>query len=65
MSKKLKLSPVIAGCMKWGNWGAGFSTTQYLQLIEDCSANNITSFDHADIYGDYTVEEEFLFMTNN
>lgn len=59
MSKKLKLSPVIAGCMKWGNWGAGFSTTQYLQLIEDCLANNITSFDHADIYGDYTVEEEF------
>ena len=59
MSKKLKFSPVIAGCMKWGNWGAGFSTIQYLQLIEDCLANNITSFDHADIYGDYTVEEEF------
>ncbi len=59
MSNKLKLSPVIAGCMKWGNWGSGFSIAQYLQLIEDCLANNITSFDHADIYGDYTVEEEF------
>jgi predicted oxidoreductase len=59
MSNKLKLSPVIAGCMKWGTWGAGFSTNQYLQLIEDCLENNITSFDHADIYGDYTVEEEF------
>ena len=45
--------------MKWGTWGAGFSTKQYLQLIEDCVENNITSFDHADIYGDYTVEEEF------
>lgn len=55
----LQLSPVIAGCMKWGQWGVKYSTAQYLQLIEDCIANKITSFDHADIYGDYTVEEEF------
>ena len=57
--KMLQLSPVIAGCMKWGQWGVKYSTAQYLQLIEDCIAANITSFDHADIYGDYTVEEEF------
>jgi len=55
----LQLSPVIAGCMKWGQWGVKYSTAQYLQLIEDCIANKITSFDHADIYGDYTAEEEF------
>lgn len=55
----LQLSPVIAGCMKWGQWGVKYSTVEYLQLIEDCIANKITSFDHADIYGDYTVEEEF------
>jgi len=55
----LQLSPVIAGCMKWGQWGVNYSTGQYLQLIEECIANKITSFDHADIYGDYTVEEEF------
>lgn len=55
----LNLSPIIAGCMKWGQWGVKYSTDQYLQLIEDCIANKITSFDHADIYGDYTVEEEF------
>ena len=55
----LQLSPVIAGCMKWGQWGVSYSTAQYLQLIEDCINNKITSFDHADIYGDYTVEEEF------
>jgi predicted oxidoreductase len=59
MDNKFTFSPVIAGCMKWGNWGAGFSTQQYRQLIEGCVENNITSFDHADIYGDYTVEEEF------
>lgn len=55
----LQLSPVIAGCMKWGQWGVKYSTAQYLQLIDGCVAANITSFDHADIYGDYTVEEEF------
>jgi predicted oxidoreductase len=55
----LQPSPVIAGCMKWGHWGVKFSTAQYLHLIEDCIAVGITSFDHADIYGDYTVEEEF------
>jgi predicted oxidoreductase len=55
----LELSPIIAGCMKWGQWGVNYSTDQYLQLIEDCIMNSITTFDHADIYGDYTVEEEF------
>jgi predicted oxidoreductase len=53
------LSSIIAGCMKWGQWGSNFSTEEYLQMIEDCLANDITSFDHADIYGDYTTEEEF------
>jgi len=59
MKSTLQLSPVIAGCMKWGQWGVKFSTAQYLQLIEECLVAGITTFDHADIYGDYTVEEEF------
>ena len=49
----------IAGCMRWGVWGAGFSTIQYRKMIEACIASGIHSFDHADIYGDYTTEEEF------
>src|ERR1700704_975267 len=53
------LSSIIAGCMKWGQWGSKFSTEEYLQMIEACLANDITTFDHADIYGDYTTEEEF------
>lgn len=53
------LSSIIAGCAKWGQWGSKFSTREYLQLIEDCLAYDITTFDHADIYGDYTTEEEF------
>jgi predicted oxidoreductase len=28
-------------------------------MIKDCIATGVTSFDHADIYGDYTTEEEF------
>lgn len=49
----------IAGCMRWGKWGAGFSTADYRNLIEQCLTEGIRSFDHADIYGDYTTEEEF------
>lgn len=49
----------VAGCMRWGKWGAGFSTYEYRQIIEACLENGITAFDHADIYGDYTTEEEF------
>lgn len=56
---KLSLSPVIAGTMKWGIWGSKFSTSEYLQIIEDCLGLGITTFDHADIYGHYTTEEEF------
>ena len=49
----------IAGCMRWGVWGAGFTTEQYLQMIESCLQYGIHAFDHADIYGDYTTEKEF------
>lgn len=49
----------VAGCMRWGKWGAGFSTAEYRQMIEACLDNGITAFDHADIYGDYTTEAEF------
>jgi predicted oxidoreductase len=53
------LSPVIAGCMKWGAWGAQFNTQQYHQIILAAIEAGVTSFDHADIYGHYTTEEEF------
>jgi predicted oxidoreductase len=49
----------IAGCMRWGKWGAEFSTAAYRAMIEACLENGISSFDHADIYGDYTTEAEF------
>lgn len=52
-------SKIIAGTMKWGAWGARFDTASYEQMIKDCIAAGVTTFDHADIYGDYTTEEEF------
>jgi predicted oxidoreductase len=52
-------SNIIAGTMKWGAWGARFTFTDYEQMIKDCISVGVTTFDHADIYGDYTTEEEF------
>lgn len=54
-----RFSPVIAGTMKWGQWGSKFDTSSYESIIEDCISIGVTSFDHADIYGHYTTEAEF------
>ncbi len=53
------ISSPVAGCMRWGVWGASFSTNEYQEMIEACLQNEISSFDHADIYGGYTTEAEF------
>jgi len=55
----MKSSNVIAGCMRWGSWGAQFTSQGYATLIQQCIDNGITTFDHADIYGHYTTEEAF------
>ncbi|MFY7964032.1 MAG: aldo/keto reductase [Chitinophagaceae bacterium] len=52
------ISP-IAGCMRWGKWGANFTTYDYEHIINQCVENGIVAFDHADIYGDYTTEADF------
>jgi len=59
LQQDLPLSRVIAGTMKWGAWGSKFTTEQYLRLIEGCLDINVSSFDHADIYGNYSTEQEF------
>lgn len=45
--------------MTWGQWGKSLSTKAMCELIKHCVQNNITTFDHADIYGGYTTESEF------
>lgn len=51
------LSAIVAGVWRLAEWQ--FSTTDRLRWIEECLALGITSFDHADIYGDYQVEALF------
>ena len=56
---KNKYSKVIAGTMTWGQWGKQLDKKAFIQLMHHCIENQITTFDHADIYGDYTTEAEF------
>lgn len=59
MNNAVTFSPIIVGAMRLGLWGANFNTTQLQQFIEGCLSMQLTSFDHADIYGDYTTESDF------
>ncbi|GGG63599.1 aldo/keto reductase [Epilithonimonas arachidiradicis] len=52
-------SEIIAGTMRWGIWGANHSEKEVQKLIDVCLEENITTFDHADIYGGHTTEELF------
>lgn len=51
------LSPVVVGAWRLASWG--WHTAQVRQWIDDCLALGVSSFDHADIYGGYTVETQF------
>jgi predicted oxidoreductase len=52
-----QLSPIAAGVWRMADWG--LSVEQRLRWIEQCLDLGVTSFDHADIYGGYTVETLF------
>ena len=52
-------SAIIAGTMTWGKWGKALGANEMAKRIEASVSLGITSFDHADIYGDYTTEAEF------
>lgn len=55
----LNYSKIIAGTMTWGSWGKELNTHEMADLISHCTQQGITTFDHADIYGDYSTEAEF------
>lgn len=59
MSDQVVLPKVVAGAMRWGEWGAKLSTLELQELVEGCLAAGINAFDHADIYGHYTEEAAF------
>ena len=53
----MNLSTIVAGAMHMARWN--LSAAERLSWIEDALALGITSFDHADIYGDYAVQGLF------
>lgn len=53
----MKLSPIVAGTWRLHQWGR--EPAALVRWIEEALELGITSFDHADIYGGYTVEALF------
>ncbi|MFT4736802.1 MAG: putative oxidoreductase [Cyclobacteriaceae bacterium] len=51
--------PLVVGAMRLGEWGAKMKTKQYEAFINACLELGLQDFDHADIYGHYTTEQEF------
>lgn len=49
------ISKIVTGVWNWGT----LSSEEILQLIETSIENGIDTFDHADIYGGFTIEEQF------
>ncbi len=56
---KTTFSRTVQGCMGWGSWGHDLSASEMTQRINFCVEQGITTFDHADIYGDYSTEETY------
>ena len=53
----MQLSPIVAGLWRLNQWQ--LDTPALVRWIEQALELGITSFDHADIYGGYTVEAQF------
>lgn len=53
----LNLSPVVAGAWRMADWQ--LTPAERLHWIEGCIERGLSSFDHADIYGNYQVEALF------
>lgn len=56
---KTAISKIISGTMTWGNWGKNLDEKSMIHLMNGCLENKISTFDHADIYGNYTTEASF------
>jgi predicted oxidoreductase len=51
------MSRIVAGAWRMSDWN--WSAQERLRWIEQCIELGVTTFDHADIYGGYTVEQLF------
>ncbi len=57
LSEDLHLSRIVHGHWRLADWK--LSSQELLKLTEQCIELGVTSFDHADIYGNYTCESIF------
>lgn len=55
----VEFSKLIIGTMRLGAWGAKMNTANLQAFTEECLALGLRDFDHADIYGGYTTEDDF------
>ncbi|UOY91102.1 aldo/keto reductase [Ectobacillus sp. JY-23] len=57
LAENVKFSRIVHGLWRLTEWN--MTDAEVVQLIEQCMELGITTFDHADIYGDYTCETLF------
>ncbi|SNY36591.1 Predicted oxidoreductase [Orenia metallireducens] len=57
LSDTLEISRVVHGHWRLADWD--MSKEEIIELVEECLELGITTFDHADIYGNYTCEAIF------
>ena len=57
LSDDVSISRIVHGMWRLSEWG--FSDSDTINFVEQCLELGIDTFDHADIYGDYTVEGQF------
>lgn len=57
IAEDLSFSQIIHGHWRLAEWN--ISSEELLHLVEQCIEAGITTFDHADIYGNYMCEEIF------
>jgi predicted oxidoreductase len=57
LHQDLQVSPIVAGMWRMGDWH--LSVDERLRLISQCLDLGISTFDHADIYGNGLVESLF------
>jgi predicted oxidoreductase len=55
----INFSRLIQGVMTWGVWGKNLNTQEMANRISENVSEGVTTFDHADIYGNYTTEAAF------
>ncbi len=57
LTEEVSISRLVHGVWRLADWN--YSEAQIVELVEQCLELGIDTFDHADIYGNYSCEELF------